>query len=276
MPFILDNDDCVVTRRPTFGHEEWIQFLPGRCRLARQTLPYLVQLQRQLDGLAEPFGAGWHRLAGIDEHDHYMFIHAVLIVLMASSMNTNDSRWLEDGDLLATLEGLESVDVRDTHCWREQCKMVMAKMIVIVAGLSDSEDRLGFRECLFVPVGARAEGDVRRMAELVDAHNLQTLKDVFYMASGVPTEDDDNDLSGRPREKSSRTDGISLGPNEVLSWASDCMIADSGVCHVGLCDHFTGLLPVVGVPFSTLGEKACLHPSCASDWERECEDRGVV
>ena len=31
-----------------------------------------------------------------------------------------------------------------------------------------------------------------------------------------------------------------------------------------------------GAPLPVLGENACLHPECAEDGERECEDRGVV
>jgi hypothetical protein len=180
-----------------------------------------------------------------------MFIHAVLAVWMASSINTNDSRWLEDSDLLDRLRGLECWDVApyepaESGKWRKRCMGVTARMIVMGAELMCREDTVAFRRCLFVPVGAWPECDARRMAEVVDGCNVQVLKDIFYMVAGVPTKDDEMDVPASLREKSSRTDAVPIGANEDLSWAPECVVADSDECEAGLCSHFTGLLPVVG------------------------------
>ncbi len=232
-----------------------------------QILPYLVQFEREssID------------IAGIDDHDNFMFIHAILVLMMASSVNTNDVRWLEDSGLIWTLKGLESAglvpyELAETNGWTQQCVKVMWKLNCFLLKLIGCRDKSNFMLDLFAPTEGWSHPSTTGIARLVDECNVQMLKDVFYIVTCVTTQDD-TDLAVSPRDKSSRTDGIPIKADEVLSRAPACPTIDSEECEIGVCDHFIGLLPVIGRTLPILGENACLHPECADDPSRECEDR---
>ena len=254
MPFIDDNRESGCR---AFSNEDWIRFVPGECPLARKVLPYLAQLHDQLVIYGQIRVVVPNLIVGIDDHDYYMTVHAVLALMMAWSINTGDTRWLENTGLMATLKGFESRDLApyegaERYGWKEQCMRALEQIGMVSFGCL--EDRLDFRESLFVPADGWTDfnrsGNSRNsvmISRLIDGHDVQILKDVFYIVTGATTFTD-GDCAVGPQEKSSRTDGIPVEGDEDLSWAPSCPTVSSAECDVGVCSHFTGLLPVIGVP----------------------------
>lgn len=267
MYFIDDNGGNRESGCRVFSNEDWIRFLPGQCPLARKVLPYLDQLHEQLvshrwTGVVEPNLVDG---VGIDDHDYYMTTYALLVLMVAWSINTGDRRWLDNTGLMAVLKGFESVDLvpdlvsHERHGWMQQCMRALEKMCMVSFGcLEDRLDcalvqiRPDFRESVFVPAygwtssgSSENDGSVVRIARLIDGHDVQMLKDVFYMVVGATTNTDGGCAVG-PQEKSSRTDEFLVGARcEGISWAAACPTMSSLKCYVGVCSHFTGLLPVM-------------------------------
>ena len=245
MPFIEDKRE---TGRRIFSNSDWIRFLPGGCGLARKVLPYLVELHRQLlvDGrvlVITPTCA-----AGVEDYDEYMSIQAVLVVMMASSINGDDGRWLEDRGVIDILRGLECgrwmpYGRPEDHGWRERCAMVRAGLMRITVGVVGSTwsgDTSGFMRGAFVFVGGGDAASAGRIGSMVDGCGVQMLRDIFYVVTG-------RRIHGRERSEGSVVDSIPVGRNEVVSWCTDCPTGDSGDCRVGACEHLTGVLPIIGV-----------------------------
>ena len=216
MPFIEERRE--ITGRRNFVNDDWREFSPGQCPLARRILPYLVPLHRQLVSSGRVFLTTSTRLVGIEDYDDYMSVHAVLAVLMGSSVNTNDDRWLKDSALIATLKGSESGWVSpyrpdEDHGWREHC--LMARIDLGVVGEMWSANTSTFRERFFFSVGQQAEGNVSRVGDTVDRCGVQSLKDMFYVVTGARTP-----RRGHRRWISFPPDGrrFSLGVTNVLPW----------------------------------------------------------
>ena len=245
MPFI---EECRgITGRRNFVNDDWREFLPGQCPLARMILPYLVPLHRQLVSSGRVFLTTSTRLVEIEDYDDYMSVHAVLAVLIASSVNTNDDRWLEDSALIATLKGFESGKVTpyrhdEDHGWRKHC--LMARIDLGVVGDMWSANTSTFRTRFFCSVGAPAEGNVSRVGDTVDRCGVQSLKDIFYVVTGARTPRDTCVV--HPWERSSAVDLIPTGREEVLTWDHECPTVDSAECWVGMCDHLMGVIPLIG------------------------------
>ena len=217
-------------------------------------------------------------IAGMEDYDDYMSIQAALAVMMALSINRNDGRWLEDTGLIGSLKGLESGRWRpyvagEDHGWSEHCLMTRINLGVVSS--TWLEGTSGVMEDAFVFAGGCPDANVAGVGEVVDRCNVQMLKDMFHAVTGLRT-DEDRCSPMHGNERPSAVDEIPVEGKEELCWYGDCPIMDGTGCGTGMCDHLTGVLPVIGVPLPVLGENACLHPECAEDGERECEDRGVV
>lgn len=253
MPLIEDSGDCGdcgTSCRP-FNDEDWRALLPGACRLARMVLPYVCRLHEQFVSRGRIHIVMPNLVVGMDDHDSYMTVYAVLVIMMAISINANDTRWLENPELMATLRGFGCPDLVPyepigRNRWTEQCMRAQEKVNAV--SFECLEDRMDFRERVFVAVeGSTGVGcsNMVRIARLIDGHDVQIIKDVFYMVSGMTTHGDGNCMVD-PQEKSSRTDRMSIKAGEELSGAVTCPTMSGPGCSVGACSHSTGLVPVVG------------------------------
>lgn len=257
----LRNDNRYIAAVPmgmkTVGsltNEDWVQLLRGECPLVRKILPYLDSLHRRSGGRGRKLAATFCSLVGMYDHDYYMCVHAVLVLMMAWSMNTNDTRWLENPELVVVLKGFDSAEMvpyasgkMGSAGWLEQCIVAMSVIDRVSAESVEPQNTSGFMGSLFVPVSGRTHGRTADMARLVDGCNVQMLRDVFYIVTGMTTGGDTE--SGRAsKEKSCCTDGMPLESSEELvwcRWCPWCPMMDSSECEMEVCSHFTGVLPVV-------------------------------
>ena len=227
----MENEGCP-------GGENWVWLVPGVCPLARQILPYVVELHAELCRRRGFTGRGNYCLAGVEWYDDYMFVQAVLTLIMATSVGTSDRDWLEDSRLLEELRSVRCTPA-DDGMGRERCMKVMA-------GLADLIPSRGVPgTCPFARAAERLEvetSEVARMGEAVDECGVEMLKDIFYVATGVATRED------RDSVERTATDGMTVAPGEVFRWAPDCPVMKGAECRAGECGHLTGLLPVIGVP----------------------------
>lgn len=212
---------------------EWRAFLPGECPLAGQVLPYAVLLHDQLAGRVVSVHAG--NLSGIRVYDRYMYVCAVVVFTMASSIAANDMEWLEDNELMECLGALEAGENHSQIgqlVLAEQCTALMRRINRADIGLA----------CLR-STGGRAA--VRKVSAAVDQRGVQTLKDVFYIVTGWRTDSD----QVRAEEKRCGVAVVvaalsALESSQVISWRWWCAQTESLECTG--CKHLTGLLPVVG------------------------------
>lgn len=222
----------------------WRRFLPGDCRLARQVLPYLVQLHQQWISVLDWKGAIACSLVEIYDHDYYMCIHAIVVVMMALTIRTDDVSWLENRELTVLLRGFEGLRRYESdRKWMERCMFAVAKANMALMDMLKFRDVENRMESVWAPVeGGGMLRTAAMVARRVDGCHIQMLKDVFYMVVGVKTHEDY--LS--PAEKWCRTESIPVNGNEVLCWPPWCPVMDSAECQWGGCSHWTGLLPVIG------------------------------
>ena len=222
----------------------WRGFLPGDCRLARQVLPYLVRFHQQWISVSEWKGATACSLVEVYDHDYYMCIHAIVVMMMALSIKIDDVSWLENRELTMMLRGFEVLRPYESdRKWMERCMFAVAKANTALMDLLKCRNAENRMESMWAPVeGAGMLRTAARVARWVDVCDIQMLKDVFYMVVGVKTDEDY--LS--PPEKSCRTESIPLDGDEVLCWPPWCPVMDSVECQWGDCSHWTGLLPVIG------------------------------
>ena len=221
---------------------EWRAFLPGECPLAGQVLPYAVLLHDQLVGSVVSVHAG--KISGIGVYDRYMYVCAVVVFTMASSIATNDMEWLDDEELVECLRALETGEKdgrTGTRFLQEQCTSLMKRINSAEVSLACSRS-IGGRAA--VPVEGWTNPVVRMMSAAVDSCGVQTLKDVFYMVTGWRTEEDRvraEDKCGAVAVVAAASSGLQA--RQVISWRWWCAQTESLEC-VG-CMHLTGLLPVV-------------------------------
>jgi hypothetical protein len=188
--------------------------------------------------------SGNMHIVGIADYDDFMSMHAVLVVAMASSISRNDSRWMEESDLVSMLKEFESSGLMpyepgERHGWSDWC----ARITVAVANKLERTVWELMAE-LFASMDGCGHRSITGIARRVDESGVQMLKDVFYIVTGVTTGDDgDGRLSST--KKASCMDRIPVKANEDLSWVSLCPMMDSDVCRIGACGsrHLTGLAP---------------------------------
>jgi hypothetical protein len=237
MPFIDDNREVA---RHLLSNEDWIRFLPGKCPLARMMLPYLARFERE---------SSIH-VAGIEDHDYFMSMHAIVVLMMASTVKSNDVGWLEDNGLMSTLKEFESEGFvpYQSQAWTEKCMKAMQKCFVV--GGFHLQKTSDIMADVSAPTDGRTHASTMEIAGLVDEVDVQMLKDVFYIVTGDTTWDD-TDSSVSPTDKSARTDGVPINAEEEeeLTWAPHCPTMDSKECGMGVCSHYTGLTPLIGVPW---------------------------
>ena len=238
-------------RRSMLSLEEWELILPGVCPLRRKVLPYLQRLQglyaagRTFDDAKCTF------VTGIEDYDVFRLVQARLILLMLSSLRTEDGFWLTDEKLLEVLRRLEDLKpyTRDGGEWRWSCGAVVAEVKATVqeAAVRLPMSRCGKSSCLssgghsylyhmFEPTVVEEEkGVTDSVASMVDETSLEMLKDVFYVVTGRGMWGDRNEVNGIPVSK-----------NEWLGWRCVFPTRGSVECLNGTCSHLTGLVPVVG------------------------------
>lgn len=222
--------------------EDWKAFLPGKCALAGQVLPYVALLHDQLVGRVERVQA--YNISGIRVYDRYMYVCAIIVLVVASSIAANDVEWLDDNELTECLGALETGEkdgCTGSRFLMEQCSVSMERMNRAQIDLVCSRSTGGRAA---IPVEGWMNPVVSKMSAAVDGCGVQTLKDVFYVVTGTRTEED----QVRAEEKRGGVAVIAavsseLQRNRVISWRWWCAQTESLEC-VG-CNHFTGLLPVV-------------------------------
>lgn len=100
--------------------------------------------------------------------------------------------------------------------WLEQRIWATSKMNMVLADLTSPQNGLGFMVDVFVSAEGWRHPGTADVARVVDGCEVQMLRDVFYIVTGVKTDDGIVSLE----EKSSRTDGIPLSGDEELVWCA--------------------------------------------------------
>ncbi|KAL2052842.1 hypothetical protein ABVK25_006781 [Lepraria finkii] len=95
--------------------------------------------------------------------------------------------------------------------WLEQRIWATSKMNMVLADLTSPQNGLGFMVDVFMSAEGWHPGTAG-VARVVDGCGVQMLRDVFYIVTGVKTDDAIVSLE----EKSSQTDGIPLSGDEEL------------------------------------------------------------
>ena len=205
-------------------------------------LPHLASLRRQGDHAT----SAWRRISGIEDHDWYMTIHCLLVLWTASSINSDDVRWMENAELVGLFREMENMSPYDgglERGWTAQCKKVMALMTQIVVDLMCSEEETMFAEMFWHPVEQGSRGE-NRVAGLIDRLGVGLLRDVFFVVTGVQTVMD-MEANGFPAEKSSRTEEIPTEGDEDVGWVESCVDGSTSECELGMCGHMKGVVPKI-------------------------------
>ena len=239
--------------RSPFSRQQWGLILLGKCPLACKVLPYLERLQAAREGPknVRVFEIGKSvRVTGIGHYDGFMSIQAFLILLMMSTLRTEDFFWLADEELIEALRNLERgnpyMDDKDL-VWGKSCIGVLIAIgRTVQQSLLRSADSGGWgllRQPFDRVDGESRDGVVRQMGGMVDGTSLQMLKEIFYVVTGRRRGKVAGDHGNGVTEK---LDMIPLKDGEWLGWRCVFPTRGSVECLNGTCSHLTGLVPVVG------------------------------
>ena len=210
----------------------------GGSHLAGRILPYAVEVHEQLCTKTGADGGGRYCLSGLEWYDDWMFVHAVLMLLMAMSVRKHDILWLTDWKLMEDVKWLEdeAEELEDEWGWRDRCMKVMVGMAAYIP-------KRGVRGiCRMVSLGLDGEVDPLVASTVVDGGRLEgsrLLGEIFYVVTGQKL----------GTERSAVMDDMAVGEGQVFRWAPECVVREregGKECVLGRCRHRKGLLPVIG------------------------------
>jgi len=218
--------------------EGWELFLQAKSSLGRKLLPYLARIRRDLAS-SDSVAYESAKLTGNDVYDGYLSVYAILAVWVVASINSGHAWWLEDEGLVEKLKEIDCVfdanmAARKERLERSQvCAEVIAKMETAVRECPCLEEWARY----FVP--ARAPWPrFAQVARLIDRSEIQMLRDVFYVVTGMETFSD----ATRGHGSLERRLCCEVGPPE-MEWRTVCPVDTCGDVEGNGCGQIHGTAP---------------------------------